>query len=91
MERLYSCVTVSLRCDDRPHRTLPSSERHHPVINDAEDVPPALFARIGIRMAGKTLCRALAYFGQLAVEAFLDKDDAASAGLIHNKPQSATS
>jgi hypothetical protein len=89
MERLYSCVTVSLRCDDRPHRTLSSSERHHPVINDAEDVPPALFARIGIRMAGKTLCPALPDFRKLAIVDFLDK--AASTGLIHNKPQSATS
>jgi hypothetical protein len=35
--------------------------------------------------------RAASDFGQLAVEAFLGKYEAASAGLIHSKPQSATS
>lgn len=42
-------------------------------------------------MATNTLRRALPDFRQLAVEAFLDKYEAASAGLIHSKQQSATS
>lgn len=44
-----------------------------------------------LRMATNTLRRAMPDFRQLAVEDFLDKDEAAPAGLIHNKPQSATS
>lgn len=39
----------------------------------------------------KTLRRALPDFRTLAVEDFLDKYEAASAGLVHSKPQSATS
>jgi hypothetical protein len=84
-------VTVSLRCDDRPHRAFPSSKRHDPVINDAEDVPPALSLALELRMATNTLRRALPDLRQLAVEDFLDKDEAVSPGLIHSKPQSATS
>ena len=84
-------MTVSLRCGDRPHPTFPSSKRHDPVINGTEDVPPALSFALELRMATNTLRRAMPDFRQLAVEDFLDKDEAASAGLIHNKPQSATS
>jgi len=91
MEGLYSCVTVSLRCEDRPHRTFPSSRRHDPVINDAEDVLQAHSLALELQMAGTTLRRALPDFRQPAVEDFLDRYEAASAGFIHSKPQSATS
>jgi phosphonate metabolism protein (transferase hexapeptide repeat family) len=55
MEGFYSCVTVTLRCDGRPHPTAPSSKRHDPVIKPAEDVALPYSLALEFWMAGKQL------------------------------------